>query len=344
MSTAIITLSKAARDLALKIKQTNNSYCIYTMPKYQLEGTELIDGKFSSFVGDIFNKYDTLIFIMATGIVVRSIAPYLKHKSLDPAVLVVDNKAQYVISLLSGHLGGANEKAEQLAKEISATAIITTASDLNHKLAVDMFAKQNNLVIKDFNNAKLVTSLIINEEQVGILTDFALKRVLLPHNVKIIKSINNDINGLIYITNKQVLPQFSGELVQLIKPNIVIGIGCKKGIEANHVINTVYAKLKQLNLANEAVVKIASVDIKKNEPAILELAKKLGVSYITYSVKELNEVEHLFEISQFVKKTIGVGTVCEAAGYLASQQGECLVKKEKHSGVTLSIWQEGVKK
>ncbi len=343
MAQAIVALSKMARDLALNIRQKANEYTIYTMPRQLCSDLKPIEGSLKEFTGYLFERYETLVFIMATGIVVRIIAPYLQHKSVDPAVLVLDSSGRHVISLLSGHLGGANEKAIELAELIGATPVITTASDLSSKPAVDMLAKQKGLIIKDYTRAKELTALIIEEKMIGILSDFPVKFNDLPANVRLVDAPLSGLRGLIYITNKLMLPALNYPVVQLIAPSITIGIGCKRGISEGQISAALDSILRQLNIAKQAVNRVASIDLKKDEPGIIALARNLGAEYITYPVEKLQEVEQLFTGSAFVKKTVGVAAVCEPAGYLASNYGRCLLPQKKCSGLTISVWQEEVK-
>lgn len=337
MKWAVITLSKKSLELALVIKREIHEIDIYTMPKYIKHGVKPIEGGLRKFNKFLFENYDTLVYIMAAGIVVRDISPYLKHKSLDPAVLVLDNNGQYVISLLSGHLGGANEKAKYLADAIGAVPVITTASDTNNKIAVDMIAKKYNLVITNFQKAKEITSLIVNDYKVGVISDINFQEKL-PSNMAVIDSQNENVEGIIYISNKERVI-LEKNFVQLIPQNIIIGIGCRKGTRSDNITGFIDENLEKLNISKRAVNKIVSIDVKKSEEGIIRTAEKYRVEFKTYNYKEIKEVEDLFQCSEFVKNTVGVGAVCEPTGYLASNKGKCLLPKTAKDGMTLSIWE-----
>ena len=338
MKWAVITLSKKSLQLALRIKDKLHEIDVYTMPKFIKYGVKPIEGGLRTFNKCLFENYDTLVYIMATGIVVRDISPYLKHKSIDPAVLVLDNNGEFVISLLSGHLGGANEKAKSLAKLIGATPVITTASDTNNKIAVDMIAKKYNLVINNFKKAKEITALIVNDDKVGVITEISFKEEL-PDNMVIINTEEENVEGIIYISNKEKI-NIKKNFVQLIPKNIIIGIGCRKGTKADNITSFIEKNLEKLNISKKSIKALVSIDIKKSEEGIIKAAEKYGVEFKTYNYKEIKEVENLFISSDFVKKTTGVGAVCEPTGYLASNKGRCLLEKIAKEGITLSIWEE----
>ena len=204
MKIAIITLTKGAAVLGKKLLNKLDNAVLYVHSKFYTneEHVKKIDHKLKNFIKDIFNKYECVVFIMATGIVVRSIAPYLEDKRKDPAVVVLDEKGKNVISLLSGHIGRANEYTLEIAKLLNANPVITTASDVNNSIAVDTLAMRLNCEIEDFNMATKVTAHIVNGEKVGIVSN-RLVNTFLPHNVEIVNEGYEPINkfkGLIYIT------------------------------------------------------------------------------------------------------------------------------------------------
>ena len=148
----------------------------YVFEKYKTDGLETFNNV-SSLVRDIFKKYNAIVFVGACGIAVRSIAPYVKDKAKDPAVVVVDEKGNFAIPILSGHIGGANDLAEKIASLTSGVSVITTATDINKKFSVDTFAVRNNLHIGDTKLIKEISSRILNDKKVGLYTDYELKNV-----------------------------------------------------------------------------------------------------------------------------------------------------------------------
>ncbi|WDV44296.1 cobalt-precorrin 5A hydrolase [Clostridiaceae bacterium M8S5] len=340
MNWAVVALSKKSLQLALKIKSKIKTIDIYVVDRYANERAMPIVGKLKEFNGFLFKSYETIVYIMATGIVVRDIQPYLKHKSIDPAILVLDTNGRFVISLLSGHLGGANEKAKYLASEINAIPVITTASDCMNKLSVDMIAKANNLRIKSFEKAKDITALIVNDEKVGIFIESDRLIYDIPEYIEYVEKLDKglDIKGLICISNKAKM-DFDVNAVQLIPRNIVIGVGCRKDISVENFESFIKDEMIKANISLKAVESIVSIDLKNEEKCIIEFAKKHRIVFDTYTKEELAKVEDRFEGSSFVKSITGVSSVCITSGYLKSGKGTCLVPKVKKDGMTMSIWQ-----
>jgi cobalt-precorrin 5A hydrolase len=335
---AILTVTQGGFDQAKRIKQHLPSAKIYTKEFFLEPGMSLL-----------FEKYKVLLFIMATGIVVRSIAPFIKHKSVDPAVLVMDEKGKFVISLLSGHLGSANEWAAKIAGITLGEAVITTASDVNGILAIDMLAKKLGCTFTDFETVKTLTAKKLQGEKIAIQTKWELPEQITKEyplyeeslkDTENLKNISqNQIEGLVYIGYKK--PESRAVPVVWLRPKcLVIGIGCKKQTPYALLKTFVEETFKEKGLAIDSIAAVATVDLKKEEPAILALTKELGLSLAIFSNQQIKEVEHLFEGSDFVEKSIGIRAVSEPAGYLASNKGECVVSVIKRDGMTLSVWEK----
>jgi len=339
MRWAIITLTKGALRLGEKIKKLIPGSDLYTLPKWNCSNAKTIDARMPEFVGSIFNHYEILLFIMATGIVVRSIAKHIQHKTIDPGILVMDEKGKFIISLLSGHLGKANEATQLLARRTGATPVITTASDVLETIAVDTLATRLNCEIDSFENAKNITSLIVNDEPVGIMSKIAIKFPL-PENIIPVEDENrDDIKGIIFVDN--VIRRSFKSMVRLIPKNIIIGMGCRQNMEKEKIIEAIESSLDSLNIHRKAIKHFATADIKKDEKGLQEAAFHYDRELKIISREEIKEVEHLFEGSEFVKNSTGVSSVCEPCAYLSSDKnGTFLMKKTKFKGVTLSVWEE----
>lgn len=337
MKWGVITLTKGALYKAKEIKKHIKDIDIYTLPKWNDDECKYINKKLEEFVGEIFSNYDVLLFIMASGIVVRVIAKYIKDKTIDPAILVMDEKGKHVISLLSGHLGGANDAAIFISKKVGAEPVITTASDVKESIAVDTLAMKLDLNIENLKDAKDITAMIVNDENVGILTDIEID-FKLPNNITLINKIDEKLNGLIYISNKN--SDFKIPYVHLIPKNIVIGIGCKKDMPRERIIESINQTLCKLNINHKSLKMICTVDVKANEKGIIESSEFFNVPTKIVNRDEIKEVENMFDTSDFVKKSIGVGAVCEPCGYIGSNKGICLIKKTSFNGITLSVWEE----
>ncbi|WIV11806.1 cobalt-precorrin 5A hydrolase [Proteiniborus sp. MB09-C3] len=336
MNWAVVTLTKGGTHQAKKVKRLLNemNLDIYTLEKWTDEETLTIDRKLDEFIGSIFYSYDIILFIMATGIVVRSIAKYIVNKTTDPGVLVMDERGQFVISLLSGHLGGANKAAELLADKIGGQPVITTASDVKGLIAVDTLAEKLDCQISSMTNAKNVTALIVNDEMVRIESDIDMG-IELPDNIV----TEGEAKGRIYVTNRILNIDHIYE-VQLIPKNIIIGIGCKSGISSEAIICAVTEALNSLNIDCRSIKHFATVDVKQKEAGIFEAAKHYETIVKIVQREEIKTVEHKFQCSEFVRKTIGVGAVCEPCAALTAKKGHFLMRKKSYSGITLSIWEE----
>ncbi|TCO79493.1 cobalt-precorrin 5A hydrolase [Marinisporobacter balticus] len=344
MNKAIITLTKGGAELGLRLLDQLDQADLYIHEKFMIEKVHVkkIDEKMGEFVGTLFDQYKCLIFIMATGIVVRAIAPYLKDKRKDPAVIVLDEKGKNVISLLSGHIGGANAYTVEIANILEANPVITTASDVNHSMAVDTLAMALNCEIEDFKQATKVTAHIVNGEKVGLVSDVFVD-IALPKNLVRINSRNTKkgFKGLIYITEKIIKDHKEIDRVILRPKNIIIGIGCRRGKSKDEILKFIEDTLTSLQLSQKSIKHIATVDIKKDEIGIIEAAKALDVPLVIIARDKIKEIENKFELSSFVKKTIGVGAVCEPVAFLSSSSGEMIQRKKKDDGVTIAVFREG---
>ena len=288
----------------------------------------------SSVTKELMEKYEAIIFISSTGIAVRAIAPYLKSKAIDPAVIVIDSTGSFVISLLSGHLGGANELTLKLAKCIKALPVITTATDNLGLIAPDIIARENHLIIDDLKKAKIISSKLVAGKIVAFIDEN--NEISLPKGYT--ESIEG-AEGLVYVTNKQTLPETERttyfETLKLIRKNIILGIGCKKDFPVDKMRESVLSILKQYNLDIRAVKFVATVEVKKNETAILELNKFFKSELNIWSIEEIRRVEHKYVGSNFVQKTIGARAVCEPCAELSG--GILLTGKIACNGMTICI-------
>ncbi len=334
--TGIISLSKQGNALAAKLSGLLTNTTCYTLPKWNLQGFSTIQGKLKEFCGELFQKYDSLIFIMATGIVVRSIAPWLKDKTSDPAVVVIDDKGRNVISLLSGHLGGANALSTTIAGLISANPVITTASDVNKLPSVDMMAKSKSLVIGSMEDAKKITAMIVNNENVELEDDFGI------FSSSIMPVPEGYCLGKVIVTNKKNI-QEDKPFVKLIPRNIILGTGCKMNTDPQKLIGFIRDTLDRFNIDRRSLKALASISVKEHEKAILDAAEELNCPVQFFSPETLQKVDNLFEGSPFVRATVGVASVSTTAAYIAGKEaGKFIVKKETRDGMTLSVFEQNM--
>lgn len=314
--------------------------------------------KLSQWTKRCFEEKEGIIFISATGIAVRSIAPYIVSKTKDPAVLVIDDVGNFVISLLSGHVGGANKLALEIGKAIGAEPVITTATDASKKLAIDGWAVENKLIIDDIKPAKDIAMEILRDEKIYVRSDVKLEtedeNIILIDD-RLYKNIKteevetediavDDLNKLKLGVNISYRRQkfFQSEL-WLIPKIITLGIGCRRGKSKEDISVLVDEVLRKENIDKRSIKNIASIDLKKDEEGLIDFAREMGVDFITYTSDELKEAEGDFEKSDFVNSITGVDNVCQRAAVLGSGKGRVIVKKLSREGVTLSIAVEDIR-
>ena len=300
-------------------------------------------------VGEWFTKSaaDAIIFVGATGIAVRAIAPFIWGKAVDPAVLVIDEAGRYVISLLSGHLGGANALARTAASLIEAEPIITTATDAESAFAVDTFAKENGFLLTDLRKAKEVSAKVLRGEKLRIYSDIPMERLVqrpARHEAELVPAQEIDRADIIISYRTHILKpaEKSSQAIglRLIAKRVHVGLGARKGVTQAEVAAAVATCLEDAGIDPRAVVALASIDLKKQEAGILAYSYESGVPFVTYTAEELRTVEGAFAGSSFVQSVTGVANVCErAAAYAAGRSGhtEVLVHKTIHGNVTTAV-------
>ncbi len=282
---AIVAVSRDATALALRVKDHLDDYkvTVYTKEKYMREGTQAIGGSMADFMGQLMADHEIILCIMATGIVVRSIAPHLGHKSADPGILVMDAAGKYVISLLSGHLGGANEAAVTVSKRMGAQAVITTGTDVKGSMAVDVLAQKLECTIDDFTQAKEVTALILDgdtvvvEDRVGC--DFT--GIILPHNLLLEGDgieIPATAGKIIIATDRADTVGEGCPWALLVPKNVVVGIGCKRAMDGEHIIEALKGQLAQAGIHPKAVKTLATIGLKAEEPGIKKACESFGAA------------------------------------------------------------------
>ena len=303
-------------------------------------------GCLQAWTNENFCKGNVLLYIGACGIAVRAIAPYLQGKDTDPAVIVMDEKGENVIPILSGHLGGANEWAQKLAGVTGGKAVLTTATDVNGMFAVDVFAKDNNLMIDDLKKAGQFTAELLRDQKA---------RMIIPQKYKDLIRFTGDAPNELqteYLTDEQiesgagrnsvlVSPDFpiNAGPPQLIPRCIVIGMGCRKGKSREELKAFAEETIQGLGLSKKAVCTLASIDVKKEEPGLVALAEELGVPFRTFSPEQLEETTLRgwdFAESERVREHVGTGNVCERASAAAGAE-RILLGKTAKDGMTICV-------
>ncbi len=319
----------------------------YAPEKYAGEGVFSLPADKASLVGGRWGR-SAYIFIGATGIAVRYIAPWVKDKYTDSPVLVIDERGKYVIPLLSGHVGGAAALADEVADLIGAVPVHTTATDVQGKFAVDVFARKNGLVITDREAAKQISAGVLSGEKIALYIADPSVSVsgTLPEEIVLCDSLEEaqmyNCRIIIADTIKQDRhgkkeTKREGCTLDLLFRNIVAGIGCRRGID-EAVLEKGFMEILDINgLDIRQVKKIASIDLKKNEQALLRLCEKYRIPFETYTAEELNRVPDVTAVSGFVKKVTGADNVCERSARLGCAAGNVIQGKCVREGMTTAL-------
>lgn len=315
--------------------------------------------------GRHFKEDDGLIFVGAVGIAVRACAPFLEGKAEDPAVVVVDELGKYSISLLSGHVGGANDLARMAADVLGAEPVITTATDLNETFAVDLFAKKNGLLITDLEAARLISAAALAGEPIGFFCDFptegTIPKELAPGaekrcNIRVTvrtaemsapeeaseKPVSEKAAEMVAApeeaAEKTAAPENTRDRVELrlVPRAVVLGIGCRKKTSQEAIGNLAVSLLEEHRIDPSALLSVASIDLKAEEEGLLRFCKTAGVPLTTFSAGELLRAEGTFTESEFVRRTTGVGNVCERSAVCGcgAAGGRLMAEKTASEGVT----------
>ena len=277
-----------------------------------------------------FAQAQGMVFVGAAGIAVRAIAPLLKSKTEDPAVVVVDECGHFAIPILSGHLGGANDLARAIAGACGATPVLTTATDANGLFAVDEWAKRQNCKVINPGRIKLVSSAVLSGQTVKVFCPWPIKGDC-PPGVALADSETD--------CAVQLDVRASGQkCLQLVPGILTLGIGCRKGTSQDALEQAFVRLLAKSGVHGSAVCAAASVDLKREEPGLLAFCEHHGWPCRFYSSAELEAVPGEFTASDFVKSVTGVDNVCERSAVLASG-GTLYWKKSAEGGVTMALAQ-----
>ena len=311
---------------------------------------------------------DALLFIGACGIAVRAIAPNLMDKLHDVPVLVMDEEGQYVIPILSGHVGGANELARELAGLMDACPVITTATDVQKKFAVDLFAKRNHLEIMNKDGIAKVSAKALAGEQLTIAVrakniecyhpkfcevceeDFTEAENQLLREASMHKQdqeacgVEPPLRLVPYVKDQPVdivvseMQDNKNALIWLRPRRYVVGMGCRKNKDTEELLAFYQETLEQAMIEPGEVYALASIDKKKDEPGLLAISERMRIPFFTYTAEELNRVGACVHSSEFVKAQVGVDNVCERAAFAGcGVSGWLIYEKHAFDGMTIAI-------
>ncbi|HZK25365.1 MAG TPA: cobalt-precorrin 5A hydrolase [Oscillospiraceae bacterium] len=340
MSGAVVALTPRGRELALCLKQQFN-YSVY-LPHSLLQPDDQACPytALRVLLPDLFRQQRKLVLIMAVGIAVRLLAPYLQSKQQDPAVVVLDEHGRFAISLLSGHLGGANALAQQLAQYLEGTAVITTATDGAGLRAVDVIAHQFGLTPEPVSRVKELNAAMLRGEPVTVFTDwpvsvFGEAAGLSFQPLAQLKTAQGQPRAV--LTHCQQLPGMCVNELLLRPKNLYVGVGCRRGVAAERIEAAVKTVLKDFNLAAASLAQLASIEQKRDEAGLLTAAYNLKVPIRFFNAAEIQAVQYDYEKSKFVEEIMGVGSVCVPTAILAAQSSKLLVPKQKLDQITIAV-------
>lgn len=344
---AIIAVTEKGKNTAEKIASELENVDVF----FQKRGIKEL-------IGELFNKYECIIFVSACGIAVRCISPFLKSKFEDPAVLVVDDNGNNVISLLSGHIGGANEITLKIADILNANPVITTSTDTNKKGALDVIVSKIGGYVENLRkSAKLVNSYLVDDKRVGIYFDSDYESEKDSLNLSGFELIDEKteidaiekLDALVSVTDKlrcwvdEIIYNIKKDneekedliYIKLVPRRIALGMGCRKNTETEKMIEefSIFSALNNIHPA--AIVKTGSLIIKKDEKCMIDLSKALCAEFNLFDVDEICTCDYMFDKSEFVKKNTGVYSVAQPSAYLLS--GNVISDKYKNNGTTFAF-------
>lgn len=350
---AIFALTGNALQLAERIKKEIPGAEIYRPSPFpgkedgSLGHRSFSEGGFAACVAAVWPRCSQLVFILAAGIVVRTIAPLLRGKKLDPAVVVLDEKGEFVISLLSGHWGGANDLARRIAACLNATPVITTATDVEGLPALDDLARKNGCILENGEDWKSIAMSLLEKKKTALYCTVEIEAAFPEWAEKIscLEEIKESHRGLICITEHEPLwpnrPDIPGipdiPYVVLRPRNIIAGVGCRKGKSKEEICAALTQSLQASGISPHSLRALATVDLKKEEKGLLEACAALGIPLLSFTACELKTVESRFKTSDFVKSRTGAGSVAEAAAWLAASAPQLIAAKTCYSGITVAL-------
>ena len=337
---AIISFTDKGKSLAESIALKLSAQGLECLVNSAKRGDQENYIKTDEWAAKNFKKGNILLFVGACGIAVRAIAPFVKDKASDPAVVVMDEEAKFAISLLSGHLGGANDFARKLSGLTGAAAVVTTATDVNSLISIDSFAKDNSLEISDMLLAKDFSACLLKERKCNFvipeeIADCIKIKGRLPQEVSLSNSCDSNGN----VPNVVISPfkNTQGKNVLTLVPKcLVLGVGCRKGKPADELKEFILGELDKISVGMNAVASLCSIDLKQVEPALLSFCNDLSLPSKFFSAQGLAAVDGAFSSSPFVRDVTGVDNVCERSVFAYGAK-KMILNKTKSDGMTLAV-------
>lgn len=350
---AIIAITKHGVELARELQSRFTHADLYYMSKFsrgdeEERGYQLFEGSVRLLFPALFPVYKGLIVIISLGAVVRMIAPLLQDKKKDPGIVVIDDKGEHVISVLSGHLGGANELTLEVAAAIGARPVVTTASDVQKTIAVDLFGRRFGWQWEADDKLTPVSAAVVNEEQIAVVqesgeTNWWQHAAPMPPHIRVYGNIPDALaakpNAALVVTHR-ILSLDEERILHngvLYRPKaIALGIGCNRGTTAEEIESVIHETLEELKFSIRSVKSVCTIDLKKDEAGLLDVCRKHGWEFVFYTPEQLNEVQ-VESPSETVYKYTGAYAVSEPAVKLYAGDQKLSVNKKKSGNVTISV-------
>ncbi|MEJ8545524.1 cobalt-precorrin 5A hydrolase [Brevibacillus borstelensis] len=350
---AIVAITKHGVEMARNLHQTFPGCDLYYMSKFakgdeEARGVQLFNNSVRLLFPALWPAYKGLILIISLGAVIRMIAPVLQDKKTDPGVVVVDDRGENVISVLSGHLGGANELAREVAAVLGANPVITTASDVQKTIPVDLFGRRFGWEWESDEKLTPVSASVVNEEKVAVVVESGERNwwmhdTPMPPSIHVFDTISEALaaepHGALVVTHRILSPEEEAILENgvLYRPKvIVLGMGCNRGTSADEIESVIKETLAELRFSIKSVKALATIELKKDEEGLIEVCRKYGWPFVWYSPEKLNTVK-LEEPSETVYKFTGAYGVSEPAAKLYAGVDQLVLTKKKSGNVTISV-------
>lgn len=333
--TAILAITKNGIKIASTIKEIFPTWEIFAPSKFaDTTNANWYDDSTTAKIAELYKNNDAIICIFSLGAVIRLIAPHLGDKKTDPAVIVIDDKASFVISTLSGHLGGANELANELAKKLGSTAVITTAADVNKTIPVDLVGRKFGWIIDDDSTVTKISAFMVNEEKIGVYQDAGEQNWWegdLPKNVTVYDTFEklekSNSKGFLIITDKKITGEILKNAVVYRPKTLVVGIGLHGDTTKEKILESLNTCLEKFNLSSKAIARFTSIKKPQDINSLIEVAKEFGVSVEYFERDDLAKVR-IPNPSVTVEAFEGTASVSEASSILSSR-GSLVVEKQK---------------
>ena len=333
---AILAITKNGIKMGLSLKNLFPDWKVFATSKFSHnnEVIEWYNDSTSIKIVDLFKSNDAMICLFSLGAVIRLIAPHIKDKKTDPAVIVIDDKAQFVISVLSGHLGGANELSNDIAQKINAVPVITTAADVNKTIAVDLVGKEFGWRIDGDDTVTKVSAFMVNKEKIGVFQNVGSRdwwKKEFPKNVFKYDSFdelkNSQSKGFLIISDQVFDDKILENAVVYRPQTLVVGVGLHWDTSKETIKGGLETSLQKFNLSSKSIARFVSIKKEKDIVGLIELGKEMNIPIEYIDREELATIDTP-NPSKTVQTFEGTPSVSEAAA-IKSSQGELVVEKQK---------------